>query len=96
MAKQENLRQVNSAGTIRLRTAQEVYDARSIAEAGYGQLGVLEIERQVVMKNSLVARRRKAVRNLDQVNRKIEAEEKGLKQIEARLAVLAKKGQKAA
>jgi hypothetical protein len=36
------------------------------------------------------------VRNLEQVNREIKAEEKSLKQIEARLAVLAQESRKAA
>jgi hypothetical protein len=46
-----------------------------------------ELKGKVAMKNSLEASRRQAVRNLEQVNREIEAAEKSLKQIEARLAV---------
>jgi hypothetical protein len=46
-AKKENLGQVTSTGTIRLRTAQEGFGARSISmEAGYWQLGGLGIERK--------------------------------------------------
>jgi hypothetical protein len=48
------------------------------------------------MKNSLQARRQKIARRLEKVNREIEAEEKNLRQIEGRLAVLAQESQKAA
>jgi hypothetical protein len=48
------------------------------------------------MKNSLEARRQKLVRELGKLGRAIEAEQKSLKQIEARLAVLSQDRAKAA
>jgi hypothetical protein len=66
------------------------------AEAGYWQRGELGIERQVAMKNSLEARRQQVMRTLEKINREIKVEEKRLRQIATRLAVLAQKSQRAA